>query len=94
MNGERPNRYFIVAWYFISPVFILIIWFFNWYQYEPITYGKYKFSTGAHVFGWCIALISIIAIPIAAGHSIVKASGKSFIEVFTLFHFKKDGRDF
>ena len=80
MNGERVNIYFKVCWYFVSPAFIFVIWMLNWIQYEPIKYGKYEFSGGALAFGWCIAMISIIAVPIGAIHTIVNAEGKSIKE--------------
>ncbi len=82
MNGERPNLYFKACWFFITPSFILIIWGFNWYQYEPIKYGNnYTFSAGAQAFGWCIAMVSIISIPLGALHTFLKAPGKTFSQV-------------
>jgi hypothetical protein len=85
MNGEKVNIYFKISWYVITPVFILIIWILNWYQYEPITYGKYEFPIGAQIFGWCIALISIASIPIAAIHTVYTSSAKTLKEVLFIF---------
>jgi hypothetical protein len=82
MNGERVNIYFKICWYFVTPVFIFVIWMLNWIQYEPITYGKYKFSSGALSFGWCIAAASLVAIPLGALHTLVKAKGKNIKEKF------------
>ena len=50
----------------------------NWIQYEPIKYGKYEFSAGALAFGWCIAVVSIIVIPLGAIHTLMKSDGKNF----------------
>ena len=82
MNGEKPNFYFKACWYVITPSFILIIWGFNWYMYEPIKYGNsYTFNAGAQAFGWCIAMVSIISIPLGALHTFYNAPGKTFKKV-------------
>lgn len=78
MNGKRPSKLIIMCWYFVSPVFILIIWIFSWIQYTPISYGKKQFSSGAITLGWCIALVSIIAIPAGAIHTLINSSEKKF----------------
>ncbi|CAF0789248.1 unnamed protein product [Brachionus calyciflorus] len=82
MTGSKPNRYFVICWYIISPLFIIIIWTFNWIKYEPVKYGNYEFPVGAQLFGWCIALVSIVAIPLGAIHTIIKTPGKNFSEKF------------
>lgn len=86
MNGERPSKLIIVCWYAVSPLFVLMIWSFNWYDMftsnELITYGDYKFGAGAMSFGWGIAMISIVAIPLGALHTFFKQpSDKTAIEV-------------
>ena len=70
-----------MCWYFVSPIFILIIWIFSWIQYTPVTYGKKEFSSGALTFGWCIALVSIIAIPAGAVHSLLNSKEKKILNV-------------
>ena len=81
MNGSKPNKFILICWYFVSPVFIFGIWIFSWIEYTPISYGKYHYSAGAMAFGWCIAFVSIIAIPAGAAHTLYKTTGKSFTEV-------------
>lgn len=81
MTGSKPAKYFIVCWYVISPLFITVIWLFNWIRYEPIKYGSYEFPAGAQIFGWCIALVSILAVPLGAIHTFVKSPGKTMAEV-------------
>ncbi len=81
LTGEYVNIAFIFCWKFLAPLCILLIWGLNWYLYEPVTYGNYEYPIGAQIYGWCIALISIVAIPLAACHSVVKATGKNLIEV-------------
>jgi hypothetical protein len=82
MNGEIVNIYFKVCWYGVTPLFIFVIWMLNWIEYEPIKYGTYEFSSGALGFGWCIAVASLVVIPIAAVHSLLKAEGATFKEKF------------
>jgi hypothetical protein len=89
MNNQKPNIFFVTCWYFVSPVFIFAIWVFSWYQYEPISYGSYKFSAGAQAFGWCIALISIISIPLGAIHTVINTPGKNLSQVKTFLKKRK-----
>ena len=56
----------------------------NWIQYEPVKYGKYEFSSGAQGFGWCIAVVSIIVIPLGAIHTLIKSEGKTLKEKLLL----------
>lgn len=76
MNGERPSKLIKLCWYIISPAFVVIIWSFNWYDVatsnELITYGTYKFNAGAMSFGWSVAFLSILSIPLGALHTIYK----------------------
>lgn len=88
MTGKKPNKFILLCWYIVSPLFILIIWIFNWIQYTPITYGKYNYSFGAMTFGWCIALFSIIAIPAGAIHTIYHSPEKTFIKVKKSLYYK------
>lgn len=81
MTGVKPSPLFLVAWYFVTPMFILTIWAFNWYQYEPVTYGSYVYPTWAQIMGWLIGLTSIVSIPLGAIHTLVNAPGKSLMEV-------------
>jgi hypothetical protein len=91
MNNQKPNIFFVTCWYFVSPVFIFAIWVLSWYQFEPISYGSYKFSAGAQAFGWCIALISIISIPLGAIHTVINTPGKNLSQVKKIF---KNNREF
>jgi hypothetical protein len=81
MTGSKPNKLIIICWYLVSPAFILGIWTFSWIKYTPISYGKYEYSDGAMTFGWCIALVSIVAIPAGAVHTLVMSSEKTLFEV-------------
>ena len=81
MTGSRPNKLIIMCWYLVSPTFIFGIWIFSWIKYTPISYGKYQYSTGAITFGWCIAMVSILAIPAGAVHTLIKSPEKTLFKV-------------
>jgi hypothetical protein len=81
LSGEKTNRIFIFCWKYFAPLFILAIWGLNWYSYESVKYGSYVYPTSFQIFGWCIAFVSIIAIPIGAIHSFLNADGGNFKNV-------------
>ena len=81
LTGEKPKMIFMFSWKFVSPLFILVIMSLNWYRHKSVTYENYVFPIGAQIFGWCIAITSIAAIPIAAIHSFLNASGDGFVQV-------------
>ncbi len=81
MTGHKPNIYFTCCWYVITPLFVTSIWVLNWVQYKPITYGKYEYSLGAQLFGWAISLVSIVAIPAGAIHTLNNTPGATFSQV-------------
>lgn len=80
-TGQNPNLFFLTCWKVLAPLCILVIWTLNWYAYEPVTYGNYVFPLAAQIFGWIIALISLLAIPLGALHTFIKTPGKNFIQV-------------
>ena len=90
LNGEKPNWYIVMCWYVVSPIFVLVIWSFNWYDIfttnEIITYGDYKFNNGAMGFGWGIAIVSICAIPAGAVHTIYKLPSNLSLSEVSFFH--------
>ncbi len=90
MNGERPNKLIVFCWYVVSPTFVIIIWSFNWYDVatsgELITYGTYKFNAGALTFGWAIAFLSILSIPLGAIHTIFSLpAGMTIFQVYKIY---------
>lgn len=80
LTGEKPSVIFVFCWKYVAPLIILVIWAINWYSYEPVTYGNYQFPLGAHIFGWSVALISIIAIPIGSIHAVITSPRETLLE--------------
>ena len=49
---------------------------------KRVRYGKdYVFPLWAELMGWCVAFLSIIAIPLGAVHAIYKADGNTIMQV-------------
>ncbi|CAF2129994.1 unnamed protein product [Rotaria magnacalcarata] len=48
---------------------------FSLIEYEPVKYKNYQFPSWAEYIGWCIALSSILAIPIYAIAFFAKQTG-------------------
>ncbi|KAG8132289.1 hypothetical protein E2320_010155 [Naja naja] len=80
MLGFPPPIFFQICWRFISPVIIFFILIFTVIQYEPITYNTYVYPTWAIAIGFCMALSSVICIPIYAGYYILRSEGDSLLQ--------------
>ncbi|KAK9404342.1 sodium- and chloride-dependent glycine transporter 1 [Crotalus adamanteus] len=80
MLGFPPPIFFQICWRFISPVIIFFILIFTVIQYEPITYNTYVYPTWAIAIGFCMALSSVICIPIYAGYYILCSEGDSLLQ--------------
>lgn len=66
MIGYHPGRFWKWCWIGFTPFLCTSIAIFSLVEYEPVTYKKYRFPKWAEYIGWCIALSSILAIPIYA----------------------------
>ncbi|XP_076452847.1 sodium- and chloride-dependent GABA transporter ine-like isoform X2 [Babylonia areolata] len=79
MTGSRPNLFFIVCWYVISPVLIFGIFIFSMVQYKALTIAGYTYPVWAQVVGWFIALLSVICIPVGMVHAVYTAKGSTLL---------------
>jgi solute carrier family 6 GABA transporter-like protein 6/8/11/12/13 len=59
-------RYWLpICWSYITPLLTMTILLSYFVNYEPLTYNKwYVYPFEAQVFGWCLALCSMLAIPV------------------------------
>ncbi|KAJ4937422.1 hypothetical protein JOQ06_001981 [Pogonophryne albipinna] len=80
MLGFPPPLFFKVCWRFISPVIISCILIFTVIQYKPITYNDYVFPTWSLYIGFCMAMSSVLCIPIYALYKISRSPGATFRE--------------
>ncbi|KAK1878868.1 Sodium- and chloride-dependent glycine transporter 1 [Dissostichus eleginoides] len=84
MLGFPPPLFFKVCWRFISPVIISCILIFTVIQYKPITYNDYVFPTWSLYIGFCMAMSSVLCIPIYALYKISRSPGATFRERLNL----------
>uniref|UniRef100_H0W6Y1 Transporter n=1 Tax=Cavia porcellus TaxID=10141 RepID=H0W6Y1_CAVPO len=64
MIGFQPNIFWKVCWAFVTPTILTFILCFSFYQWEPMTYGSYRYPTWSMVLGWLMLACSVIWIPI------------------------------
>lgn len=76
MLGFNPNRYMYYCWVYISPIVILSLFIFSIVKYERVTYANiYTYPLYGELIGFCMALVSVICIPIYAIFYILKQDG-------------------
>lgn len=67
MLGFRPGLFWRICWMFISPVVLMVIFVYSLYQHTPISVQNPKeYPEWSDGIGWCLALVSMIQIPIWA----------------------------
>jgi len=80
MLGRSPPIFFVICWYFVSPLMIMGLCIFGWINYKPLKYGEIPYPAWAHGLGWMIAGISLACIPIFAINAVYKAKGATLME--------------
>ncbi|KAG1684334.1 Sodium- and chloride-dependent GABA transporter ine [Nymphon striatum] len=79
MTGKRTSIYFIICWRIASPLVIIAIAIFTFYDYKPLVYNSdVPYPAWADSLGWAIALSPILLIPIVACVILWKAEGETF----------------
>ncbi|XP_078517838.1 sodium- and chloride-dependent taurine transporter-like [Lissotriton helveticus] len=80
MIGYRPGPWMKWSWTVITPVLCASCFIFSLVKYTPLTYNKtYTYPDWAIGLGWCLALSSMICIPMVVAIRIVQSKG-SLIE--------------
>ncbi|ERE79274.1 sodium- and chloride-dependent glycine transporter 2 [Cricetulus griseus] len=79
MIGFQPNIFWKVCWAFVTPTILTFILCFSFYQWEPMTYGSYRYPNWSMVLGWLMLACSVIWIPIMFVIKMYLAPGR-FIE--------------
>jgi len=80
MLGRAPPTFFVICWYFVSPLMILGLCIFGWIHHTPLKYGDIPYPPWAHGLGWIIASISLACIPIFAINAVYHAKGATLEE--------------
>lgn len=80
MTGQGIPPLIRICWCFITPTILLIIMIVTLHSYVPPEYGSYKYPPWAQVFGWFVAVIPLIPIPVFAYREIKNANGRTYME--------------
>uniref|UniRef100_A0A0B6ZDJ3 Transporter n=2 Tax=Arion vulgaris TaxID=1028688 RepID=A0A0B6ZDJ3_9EUPU len=76
MIGYQPHFWWKYMWKFVTPAVILFIWVFSVATLGPVTYGEeYTYPSWAIAFGWILAVLSVVPIPVVAVVQIYRAKG-------------------
>jgi len=67
-TGKSVPAVFVFLWWSVTPVLVLVIMVFSIVGYTPLTYGEYEYPTWAEWFGWSLASLSLVCVPIGAIH--------------------------
>lgn len=66
MIGYRPFPWIKWCWSFITPCVCMGIFLFHLINYKPLTYNNvYVYPWWGEVIGWCLALSSMLCIPVS-----------------------------
>lgn len=83
MTGNGVPIIFKIAWYFVTPLLIIVTLGFTVYTYKPPAVGNYEYPGWAVSLGWCIAMASIAPIPLYMVYILYKTPG-TIIERFRI----------
>uniref|UniRef100_A0A8C2JG08 Transporter n=1 Tax=Cyprinus carpio TaxID=7962 RepID=A0A8C2JG08_CYPCA len=82
MIGYRPFPWMKWCWSFITPCVCMGIFLFHLLNYKPLTYNNvYVYPWWGEVIGWCMALSSMLCIPVSFVYKLSGAKG-TFREQF------------
>ncbi|XP_052834059.1 sodium- and chloride-dependent GABA transporter ine [Octopus bimaculoides] len=87
MTGRAPSYFFILCWYYISPLFILAILIFSMIQYSDLKVGGYVYPKWAIGIGWFIASLSLVCIPLGMFDAVYNSKGKNLWQVRVILNF-------
>ncbi|XP_056131140.1 sodium- and chloride-dependent creatine transporter 1 isoform X2 [Lampris incognitus] len=76
MIGYRPFPWMKWCWSFITPCVCMGIFLFHLVNYKPLTYNNvYVYPWWGEVIGWCLALSSMLCIPVSLIYKLFRAKG-------------------
>uniref|UniRef100_A0AAQ5XXR0 Transporter n=1 Tax=Amphiprion ocellaris TaxID=80972 RepID=A0AAQ5XXR0_AMPOC len=76
MIGYRPFPWMKWCWSFITPCVCMGIFLFHLVNYKPLTYNNdYVYPWWGEVIGWCLALSSMLCIPVSLLYKLFRAKG-------------------
>ncbi|XP_071499451.1 sodium-dependent noradrenaline transporter-like [Diadema antillarum] len=82
MIGFMPSYAWRICWKFVSPTFILAMFFASLVLTQPLVYEEYVYPHWGNVLAWLLAASSMVLVPIVAVWQVIKAPGSGFKEKF------------
>eukprot|EP00795_Rhopilema_esculentum_P014349 gene14349-5394_t len=82
MIGYMPGIWWNICWRYITPLILVTIFVFHCYGWQGISYDGKPYPVWAEFIGWCIALSSILTIPVFALVNLLRAEGTTLREKF------------
>ncbi|KAI5610519.1 sodium- and chloride-dependent creatine transporter 1, partial [Silurus asotus] len=76
MIGYRPFPWMKWCWSFLTPCVCMGIFVFHLVNYKPLTYNNvYVYPWWGEMIGWCMALSSMLCIPVSVAYKLIMAKG-------------------
>lgn len=76
MIGYKPALWFAICWKYLAPTLTGLIFVLLLADVKPLKYNDiYEFPPWATTLGWCMALSSIVQVPIYATYLLIKTPG-------------------
>ncbi|XP_056000421.1 sodium-dependent proline transporter-like [Ostrea edulis] len=80
MIGRSVPVYMRILWCIITPLLLMVLLIFSMYTYRPPMVGSYTYPGYARVFGWFVALLPLVPIPICAFRVIRRSNGETLYQ--------------
>ncbi|KAK3700748.1 hypothetical protein QZH41_001906 [Actinostola sp. cb2023] len=89
MIGFRINPWLKLCWLCFTPLFCVAIFLFLLITYKPLVYNKtYHYPDWGEAIGWCLALSSMVWIPIVAAYKLITTKGDLTTGIHFLLNLK------
>ncbi|KXJ23189.1 Sodium- and chloride-dependent GABA transporter 2 [Exaiptasia diaphana] len=75
MIGFRLNPFLKICWLAMTPLFCAGVFIFLIATYQPLVYNTYHYPDWGEAIGWCLALSSMVWIPIFAVYKLITTKG-------------------
>ncbi|XP_048735785.2 sodium-dependent proline transporter-like [Ostrea edulis] len=82
MIGRSVPVYMRIHWCIITPLSLMVLLIFSMYTYRPPMVGSYTYPAYARVFGWIIALLPLVPIPVCAYRVLSRCHGETLYQKF------------
>ncbi|XP_056022432.1 sodium-dependent proline transporter-like isoform X2 [Ostrea edulis] len=82
MIGRSVPVYMRILWCIVTPLLLMLLLIFSLYTYRPPMVGSYTYPGYARAFGWMIALLPLVPIPICAYQVLRRSNGDTLYQKF------------